>query len=781
MSYIKSRKHPAAPRRHPTAAATAAALAAGIAMHPASAQTASGSTTSLPEITVSGDAQSDYKADALSSPKFTEPLIDTTRTVTIIKESLFKEQVATTLTEALRNTPGVGTFFLGENGNTTTGDAVYMRGFDASSSIFIDGVRDTSTASRDVFNIESIEVIKGPSGSDYGRTSPTGSINLVTKQPRLENYAAGTLSVGTQNQRRVTADLNRVIEGWNGAAFRLNVIKQDSDVPGRDHVNNDRLGIAPSLAFGLNGNTRAFFNFIHTKQNNVPDGGVPTIGLPGYSAPAAVAIPNNPTTANPGPLPGATQAELNRLNGAPRVRSRNFYGTSSDFDDATTNMLTARVEHDLGNGNLLTNTTRYGRTDHDYMLNAFMPTGNNLNLAGPQSAWTVARSLPTNVDQRNTILTNQTNLRATVTTGGLKHTLSTGLELTREEQINYAFVARNSGAAGTAPPANLYHPDSNAPGFNRIRWPGQSTGTTKTAAIYAFDTIQISDRFSVNGGLRYDRYKTEFASNPFTATATAPAFDVSKSGNLFGWKLGALYKPADNGSLYAAYGVSQQPPGGGAFALSTASNNANNTAYDPQKAKTAEVGTKWDFLDRQLGVAASLYRTEITNEIITDPISPTTFIQAGKKRVQGVELSTVGQITKAWAINAGYTTMHTAVTNGPNVGADPGSNALNYTPKSAFTLWTTYKTPFGLTIGGGARYNGKLQRGTDGAVGTPRYTDSYVVFDAMALYPINRNLSLQLNVYNLFDKDYVANINKSGYRYTPGVPRYALLSANFRF
>jgi catecholate siderophore receptor len=773
MSYIKSRKHPAALRRHTSVAATAA-LAAGLAMHPASAQTASGSTTSLPEISVQGDAQGDYKADALSSPKFTEPLINTTRTVTIIKESLFKEQVATTLTEALRNTPGVGTFFLGENGNTTTGDAVYMRGFDASASIFIDGVRDTSTASRDVFNIEGIEVIKGPSGSDYGRTSPTGSINLVTKQPRLENYAAGTLSLGTQNQRRVTADLNRRIEGWDGAAFRLNVIKQDSDVPGRDHVNNDRLGIAPSLAFGLNSNTRTFLNFLHTKQQSVPDGGVPTIGLPGYGAPAAASGTTVPSA-------GATQADLNQLNGAPRVRSRNFYGTSGDFDDATTNMLTARVEHDLGNGNLLTNTTRYGRTDHDYMLNAFMPTGNNLNLSGPQSAWTLARSTPTNIDQRNTILTNQTNLRANVTTGGLKHTISTGIELTREEQINYAFVARNTGGAGTAPPANLYNPDWNAPGFNRIKGPGEATGTTKTAAIYAFDTIQLSDRWSVNGGVRYDRYSTDYASNPFTATATAPPIDVSKSGNLFGWKLGALYKPAENGSIYAAYGVSQQPPGGAAFSLSTSANNANSTAYDPQKAKTAEVGTKWDLLDKQLGVAAALYRTEVTNEIIADPVSTGTFIQSGKKRVQGVELSTVGQITKVWAISAGYTTMHTAVTNGPGVAADASSNALNYTPKSAFTLWSTYKTPFGLTLGGGARYNGKLQRGTDGAVGTPKYTDSYVVFDAMALYPINRNLSLQLNIYNLFDKDYVANINKSGYRYTPGVPRYALLSANFRF
>lgn len=781
MSYIKSRKHAAAVSRpHPIA--MTAALAAGLALQlPAGAQTPTGRAATLPEISVPGQADSsDYKADALSSPKFTEPLVDTTRTVTIIKESLFREQVATTLTEALRNTPGVGTFFLGENGNTTTGDAVYMRGFDASSSIFIDGLRDTSTASRDVFNVESIEVIKGPSGSDYGRTSPTGSINLVTKQPRLENSAAGTLSLGTSHQQRVTADLNRRLEGWGeGTAFRLNVMQQNSDVPGRDHVKNERFAIAPSLAFGLNTDTRVFLNFLHARQNSVPDGGVPTIGLPGYTAPNAA---TNGT--------GLTQAQLNQLNTSGRVRSRNFYGTSDDFDDATTNMLTAKVERELGNGMLLTNTTRYGRTEHDYMLNAFMLTGATLTSptpTSPPSTWSLARTLPTNVDQINTIIANQTNIRGNSTAFGFGHSWTAGVELSREEQENYSFAARVAPTAtnpgNSASPTNLYNPDWNSTGYSRNKLNGSALGVTKTAALYAFDTLKLSNRWSVNAGLRFDRYKTDYHSNEFTATAASPQVVASKSGSLFGWKLGALYKPADNGSIYAAYGVSQQPPGGTAFALAaqTAGNNANNPNYDPQKAKTAELGTKWELVEKQLAVNAALYRTEVSNDIMADPVSPTIFVQTAKKRVQGVELAAVGQVTKAWSVNAGFTTMHTAVTNGPNVGADAGSNALNYTPKSAFTLWTTYKTPFGLTVGGGARYNGKLQRGTDGASGTPKYTDSYVVFDAMASYQVTRNVALQLNVYNLFDKDYVANINKSGYRYTPGAPRYALLSANIRF
>jgi catecholate siderophore receptor len=124
--------------------------------------------------------------------------------------------------------------------------------------------------------------------------------------------------------------------------------------------------------------------------------------------------------------------------------------------------------------------------------------------------------------------------------------------------------------------------------------------------------------------------------------------------------------------------------------------------------------------------------------------------------------------------------MDTKVVRGAEVSQD-GSSDLAYTPKYAFTAWTTYETPVGLTFGGGARYAGKMKRGTDGAVGTPDYTKSYLVFDLMASYAFNRHFDLQLNVYNLFDKDYVQSINKSGYRYTPGTPRSALLTANFRF
>jgi len=173
----------------------------------------------------------------------------------------------------------------------------------------------------------------------------------------------------------------------------------------------------------------------------------------------------------------------------------------------------------------------------------------------------------------------------------------------------------------------------------------------------------------------------------------------------------------------------------------------------------------------------ALYQTDVSNEVITE--DGVTF-QGGDKRVKGIELSAVGKITDEWSVSAGYTTMDATVTGGPPVANDK-TRDLGYTPDSAFTAWTTYELPFGLTVGGGVRYSGEMKRGTDGAVGTPNFVKSYTVWDAVVSYAFNQNLDLRLNAYNLFDKDYVAAINKSGYRYTPGAPRSVLLSLNLRF
>ena len=772
MSHIKSRKHTfsrAASPQSLTAASLLASFALGAPMM-ASAQAGGPSpdlqTTDLDQIRVEGERIKAYSGE-LSSPKYTQPLVDTTQTINVIGSDLFNEQGATTLTEALRNSPGVGTFYVGENGNTTTGDSVYLRGFDTSGSIFVDGVRDLGSISRDVFNVEQIEVAKGPAGTDHGRTAPTGAINLVTKHPFLRDRMSGQVSVGTEDQKRITADWTRTF--GDGNAFRLNLMAQDSGVPGRDVVENKRWGVAPSLGFGLDSATRIYIDLLHVQQENLPDGGVPTIGLPGYSSPD----PTRPELAS-----------------APMVDPENFYGTLSDYDDVTADMATVRVEHDLSDDARLVNTTRWGRTQQDYLLTAFM--GSTANLVTPDiddpSTWTIARSLPTFKDNRNEILTNQTSLTTSFDTGRVRHDLTAGVELTREELKTQGIDGIGDSAW---PAANLYNPDPAVGGLQWAYTGARGDGLTDTAAVYAFDTLKFNPQWQLNGGIRVDHYRTEFSNlvpcggrrgpdcGALPEGAIVQGVDAETSDTLFNWKLGALYKPADNGSVYVNYAISQQPPGGGSLELSDRENNANNPLFDPQKARTAELGTKWSLADDMLLVTAALYDTEVTNEIVQDPVDQQ-YYQTGRKRVRGLELSAVGRITEAWMVSTGFTTMDAEVVDGPTVSVD-GSTDLAYTPSSAFTAWTTYAFDNGLTIGGGARYSGEMKRGNDGAVGTPAFTGDYWVVDAVASYAVNDNLALRLNLYNLLDEDYVAAINKSGYRYTPGAPRSAMLSASFSF
>ena len=786
MDFVKSRKHPVQGRGSMPGLAIAA-LSTGLALA-LPAMAASTDTTNppadapqvahakrLPGVTVEGTA-APYKVDELSSPKFTQPLLDTPQTIVVISKELIHDQGATTLTEALRNSPGVGTFFAGENGSTSTGDAIFMRGFDTSGSIFVDGVRDLGTISRDVFNIEQVEVTKGPDSTEYGRTAPSGAINTVSKQPLTGNAVSGSVAWGSADQRRATADWNRQI--GEHAAFRLNVLDQDSGVPGRNDVKNKRWGVAPTLAFGLGTPTRVYFDYLHVTQDNVPDGGIPTIGLPGYASPD----PKRPFIAQ-----------------APKVDPTNFYGTSQDHDHVAEDMFTAILQHDFSADLALHDTLRWGRTHEDYLLTSFMATAANLLTPNPNdpSTWTVARSNPNFKDQTNRIVANQLNLTARFDTGAVTHHLSAGIELSRES-IDAITLAALAGS--TWPAANLYDP-SPAVGSGLRYGPNGagSHGQTDTAGVYLFDTLKFDERWQLNAGARLDHYRTDFndtiacggrgapVCGSLPAGSIVPGVDASKTDNLASWQLALIYKPTANGSLYANLATAAQPPGGTTLAFSAAGNSVDNPVLAPQQARTAELGTKWNLLDERLMLTAAIYRTTVSNELEQDPTT-LAWYQVGNKRVQGVELTAVGQITPAWSINAGFTTMHTSTssgalssaTNGSAPAAD-GSDVLAYTPKNAFTSWTTYRLPFGLVIGGGARYTGELQRGKDGAIGTPASIAGYWVVDAMASYPVNPHLDLQLNLSNLFDKRYAASINKSGYRYIPGVARAGMLTANFRF
>lgn len=709
-----------------------------------------------------------YKADTASSPKFTAPLLDTPQTITVIRKELLDDQGLGSLADALRNTPGI-TFTLGENGNTTAGDSITMRGFDTARSIFVDGIRDLGAVSRDTFNTEQIEIVKGPSGSDNGRGAPTGYINLSSKQPTLVDAASAKLALGTDHRRRAEVDVNHTLGAWEGAAVRFNTFHDGGDRPDRDVADSGRWGFAPALALGLGGETRAYFNFLFIKQNNTPDGGLPTIGILGYASSSTV--------------PEVAAA----VNAADPVDRSNYYGSRADYEHVHANMFTARLEHDLSASTTLRNTSRYGRTTLQRVITGVntldnLSTGSGAGLVvNDPSEWTISRSRQGR-DEVNEILTNQSNLTTSFSTGAITHSMSTGVEFIYERQLN-----RTMAAGGTALVANLYNP-STADAFQPVARTGAFTdGKTVTAAVYLFDTLQFSNRWSLNTGIRLDRYRTEFANVTAPATLPTASTYLEGDGKLFTGKAGLVFKPVENGSIYAAIATSEQPPGGANFTLNagvpnatTGAVNINAPNLEPQKATNLEVGTKWDLLDNRLVLTAAVFDTRNKNDLATQDISTGEITQYGERKVRGFELGASGMITPNWQVTAGIASMDTEVVEGSttNTGAQ-----LQYSPKLTFTSWTTYRF-LGLTIGGGARYTDSQFRNgnaTQATVTNLAVNPEAWVIDAMAGYDVNERISLQLNVQNLLDEFYLNSINNGGSRFVLGAPRTILLTGTVKF
>lgn len=745
------------------AAAVSLAMSAAV-----QAQTPPDEPKTMSKISVeAAEPEATPKVDYVESPKFTQPLLDTPQTIAVVSGAVLKQQGATTLSAALRNTPGV-TFLLGENGNTATGDSIFMRGFDTQGSIFIDGIRDLGTVSRDTFNTEQVEIAKGPAGPDYGRSAASGYVNLASKVPLPESFANGSASYGTASNGRITGDFNHAFAGTS-SAFRLNVMGQDGEVDGRDFIDRKGWAVAPSLAFGLEGDTRSYFYLLHTEQDNTPDGGVPTLGLEGFYNPAF-----DTGGAHAGVIPA-------------RVARENFYGFASDFEEIKGTMFTARFEHDFNENVTIRNTSRYGKLRQFYVLTGV----NALTVTDPDpDNWTVARTRQAKF-QENELLTNQTNVTANLKTGSIGHSITGGFEFIDEQQYNPTYA----GLGTPIPAANLYHPDRDdaLPAYQPARNGVFTRGETRTAGVYVFDTVSFSERWQATAGFRVDSYETDFDSAILSTAVTNPTLPVGTlvpvqynvDDTLFSYKAGVVFKPVDNGSIYLSHAISQQPPGGANLTFSSNANNINNPNLDPTEGSNLELGTKWEFRDGALAVTGAVYHSESRNELTPDPVDPTIFLQLGKRSVEGVELGLVGKLGDSWEVSAGVAKMKTEVERGL---ANQNGLQITWSPELTFTSWTTWHGPFGLSIGGGVRYVDSVIRpvSSNSAPLPPNQTNmrtapDYWVVDVMLGYDINEKVSLQLNAYNLTDEFYVATLNNSGARYSPGQPRSGLLTVNFKF
>ncbi|MGE7812716.1 TonB-dependent receptor [Pseudomonas sivasensis] len=719
---------------------------------------------SLGATSITGEEQdaTSYQVEKASSQKYTAPLVDTPRSVTVVPQQVLKDTAATSLQDALRTVPGI-TFGAGEGGNPQ-GDRPFIRGFDAQGDTYLDGVRDTGGQSREIFDIESIEVSKGPNSSFGGRGSAGGSLNLVSKTPQARDFTNGGFTYGSDQTRRYVLDVNRQFLD-DSAAFRLNLMTHEQNVAGRDAVNYDRWGVAPSLTFGLGTPTRVNLSYYHMESNDLPDSGIPY----GYSSSTAT------THGHDKPTDGGD--------------SNNFYGLKDrDFRKTRADISTISIEHDLNDDMTLKNTLRHGSTGQDYVLTQPDDSQRNVNRFG-----TVWRRANTRVSTTTTT-TNQTDLFGNFQALGFKHSYSTGLEFTGEEtRVSGYTVSPNTNPTCTVAAGSLGgqctslsnpNPDDAWTGSIARNYNGTNTKATSRAA-YVFDTIELDPKWLLNVGLRYDTFDTEANTNSVPSSTVKARSKVKDDSQFFNWQAGLVWKPLDNGSIYTSYATSASPAGG--LVGEGVDNNAiptgiNTSDLKPEETVNYELGTKWDLFHNRLSLAAAVFRTEKKNTRIL--VDSNTYETAGESRVDGLELSASGKITDQWQVFAGYSYLKAELVdpgkNGNRQGVvQAGSNKGNQmpnTPKNALSLWTTYDVTPKLTVGGGAFYVDQVY----GDAANTVYVPSYTRYDAMASYKLTKNVDLQLNVQNLTDKTYYDKAYASHFA-NQAAGRTALVSTSFHF
>ena len=660
------------------------------------------------------------KIEPLSSPKYTEPLRDTPQTIMVIPRGVIEEQGATSLRDVLRNVPGL-TIAAGEGG-APAGDNLTLRGFSARNDLFVDGARDISPQSRDPFNTEQVEVTKGPTSAISGRGSTGGVINMVSKAPGLNRFFNASLMFGSDDTKRVTGDVNVPVKFLGDRThFRMNLLAHESGVAGRDVTENQRWGVAPALALGLGTPSRLTLSYQKLRQDNMPDYGIPWV-TPTHNVLAQYRD-------QPAPVP-----------------RESFYGLRSrDVENINSDLATARFEYDFSDTLRLRNQLRYGRATRNSVTTSPRFASNDslvINRNGP--SWIT----------EDEIVDNQADLNAQFKTGGIQHSAVGGFSLTHETNLRWTRTVAGS------PTTTLYNPNPNDP-FNGTVTVSPIVGdvTGNTQAVYLFDTAKLHQKLEAIGGLRWERFDVDGVN-----TAAQPVVRVDK---MLGTRAALVYKPVERGSIYASYGTSLNP------SLEGLSYGVANTAIEPEKTYTAEIGTKWDVDRDRLMLTAAAFRVDKTNARTPGvlPDDPPQVLQ-GEQRVIGMELGATGTITRQLRVFAAYTLLSSEILES-NTPAEVGMEFQN-TPRHSASIWSSYQVGK-LTLGGGPRFiSSRYGNNTN-----TRKVDSYWTFDALVAYPISSKVDLRLNLYNLNNAYYFDRLG--GGHLLPGPARSVMGGVNLHF
>ncbi len=659
----------------------------GVLMFAAPALAQDDGPTQLGSVTVNDNAdRNTLSADTHINASPSVSVQDTPQVVTVVSSVTMQQQAVTSLGDALKNVPGI-TIAIGEGG-TLAGDQFKINGFDAKDDVYLDGLRDFAAYTRDSFDYEQVQVLTGPSGLMFGRGTGGGAINTVSKSAHLGNSYIVNGEVGNGDHYRATADLNYQLS--DTSAVRLNLMYTDTGVVDRDLTHSTRFGIAPTIAFGLGGDTTFTASLSHQQTAARPDYGI------------VVASPPNSTRALP-----ATEF------GVPRS---NYIGLKADYDKNTADLVTTKLTHVATDWLTLENDTRaavyarafryssvdscdnlsttnycnlrlFGVISPGAAAGTFDPTQTVANVGGGgpynQSAWGVQDIGSANADFH---------------IGGFHNVLIAGFDASyqRSDRTIYAYSLPPGPNATLYPIDNhtatrrnigwsLYHPTNQPiPGYAPILPTMSNLGSdTATTVLYssgdstdlagfATDRFWFTEDVSLIAGLRIDQYRANYRTTLVNGTVTtlkSPSF-------LFDPRASLVWEPDQDQTYYVSWGKAATPIGTSAVGSTSPISSAAQSALKPDKSETLEVGAKvnWD----GLGLTASLFSETKSNALQTDPNTGFIELQSSQKqRVQGGTASISGEVLPHFNLTAAYTYLNPVIVSDNSVCTTPPATPTN--------------------------------------------------------------------------------------------------------
>ncbi len=659
---------------------------------------------------------------------------ETPKIINVVSKDLIEQQRASTLADVLKNVPGI-TLSTGEGRGGQNGDQFRIRGLSSKGDIYTDGLRDFGAYNRDAFNTESVEVIKGPSGSAFGVGNVGGLINQSSKKARLGTSTDIDQSVMSGPGYRTTLDSNIQIN--DTSAVRINGMFQNRDVADRDHAFDDRRGAAIDLGLGLGTDTQWHLNYSYQHNDGVPDYGVPMAqGADGIYRPLLEY-------------------------GVPGYSSSTSYIRSTDRDISNTHMVTSNFSKELENGIVINNDTRVSIYDRDFSstnpadvsyadLQTLLGGGNVPLGYGAGGGMTYK--------QDGWAIQNVLSAKGEFHTGDFRHQAMIGIDanIQRDERDTGTWTGRPSDQMVINP----RHDYSGA----TVAYGVETKSSASNVGLFASDRVWFNDQFSLLGNLRWDYFHSKYRTDAWGGVpeGSADSRELSPA-------ISAIWEPNQDMMFYASFARTYRPIGTDiAFTVSNLDSVRGNMDNHPERSDTYEVGGKIDLLDGKLGLTGALFQVDKTNSYAVDPITGNItpgFTDAGEgRRIRGVELGLTGNITDEWSATVAYAYLDSKITetSAANV-ANIGNDVQGVSPHN-LTVWTAYEVPETvtdmqgkITFGGGFQYASSYF--ADSA-NTAKIPETFSL-DAMVGYKLDK-FRVSLNAYNLTDhQNYSSSFNTS--------------------